>query len=470
MSNMSDMKYMKKDFAQQDNSITASPQKRGMTTNFTRIVIIFSIFMLTVNILLGASLMVQASHALKEQINARMLDVANAAANLVDGDMLKTLTAEDEKTLKYQRELAILRSFQDSVELAYIYGIKDMGDGTFTFTIDPTVNDPGKFGEPIVYTEALYKASRGVPSVDEVAYEDKWGKFYSAYSPVFDSGGNVAGIIAVDFRADWYDHQIKRNMIMVGVLSILFMLAGATIVYMITANLRRRFAQLNQDAQKLSDDMNTLAQQLQLATGKTWDFSGVDRNASGKNDLIEEMDGRIQVIRTEVKEYIEDVHTMAYTDKLTGVGNRTAYYDRVESLEQLITEKGLCFSVGVFDLNGLKKANDDHGHEYGDRLIIDAADALCAVFGKENIYRIGGDEFVTILENVEETEMREKLQALDTEIENVNERRREPMSIAKGAAGLDERDWKFNDIFNRADKAMYEDKAAYYKQHERRKR
>ena len=77
----------------------------------------------------------------------------------------------------------------------------DDGNGNFSFSVDPAPDDPGEFGAPVVYTEALYKASLGIPSVDEVAYTDAWGRFYSAYSPVFNSNGKVAGIVATDFSA-----------------------------------------------------------------------------------------------------------------------------------------------------------------------------------------------------------------------------------------------------------------------------
>nr|MCR5358049.1 response regulator [Lachnospiraceae bacterium] len=60
--------------------------------------------------------------------------------------------------------------------------------------------------------EALANAGRGVASVDEVPYSDAWGEFYSAYSPVYDSSGNIAGIIAVDFTADWFEGQLSEQM------------------------------------------------------------------------------------------------------------------------------------------------------------------------------------------------------------------------------------------------------------------
>ena len=54
-------------------------------------------------------------------------------------------------------------------------------------------------------------------------------------------------------------------------------------------------------------------------------------------------------------------------------------------------------SVIMCDLNGLKKVNDSYGHEAGDKYICDSAEVLTSCFGKENVYRIGGDEFTVII-------------------------------------------------------------------------
>lgn len=103
------------------------------------------------------------------------------------------MSPADEGTEAYESIMRTLTYFQDNIDLKYIYCIRDTGDGTFTFGLDPTVEDPGEFGSPIVRTEALEKASKGTPSADEVHYEDAWGSFYSAYSPVYDSKDEVAG-------------------------------------------------------------------------------------------------------------------------------------------------------------------------------------------------------------------------------------------------------------------------------------
>lgn len=135
-----------------------------------RSILLVSLFILTANLALGAVLIRQARNATKTQINERMLDIVNTAAAMLDGDVLKNLTAQDSDTPQYQEVLDILRRFLDNIELNYIYYVRDMGNKTFTFGIDPDPVSPGEFGSPVVYTEAMYEASQRKPSVDEVPY------------------------------------------------------------------------------------------------------------------------------------------------------------------------------------------------------------------------------------------------------------------------------------------------------------
>ena len=169
----------------------------------SKYLVLMIVFLLVVAISLGYLLMRQAKHSIISLMETRMLDISNTAAAMIDGDVLETVTPEDKGTDGYERIMRTLTYFQDNVDLKYIYCIRDMGDGTFTFGLDPTVEDPGEFGSPIVYTDALHKASQGRSAVDKEHYEDAWGAFYSAYSPVFNSQKKVAGIIAVDFDAAW---------------------------------------------------------------------------------------------------------------------------------------------------------------------------------------------------------------------------------------------------------------------------
>lgn len=379
-------------------------------------VLILTALMLT-NIVMGIALMTMSKKELRQQIDQRMLDIANTAAYQLDGDELKSLNADDVGTDKHNRALAILQSFQENIQLDYIYAIREEPDGTFSFTIDPDKDDPTEFGSKIETTEALKNAARGNADVDKVSTTDEWGRFYSAYSPVFDSQGNVAGIVGVDFDADWYDSKINSHKAVVIVLS----MATMTIA-LVLAILIHTFG-LESEKKQISDKLEETLQR----------------------ELAQE------------QELGSAIH-LAYTDPLTGVKSKRAYLEAIERINKGLADETVTeFGVIVFDLNGLKVINDTLGHDEGDRYIKTACDLICDTFVHSPVYRIGGDEFTVILEGKDYSEKDVLLRSFDSIIE---------ANLESGAVvvstGLDiydiELDNSFSTVFERADKKMYERK------------
>ena len=91
------------------------------------------------------------------------------------------------------------------------------------------------------------------------------------------------------------------------------------------------------------------------------------------------------------------ISKLAYSDGLTGLGNRTAYLEQLEAYEH--SEKDL-EQIGIvyLDVNNLKTVNDEQGHEFGDELIRIAASIIADSFGHfGKAYRIGGDEFCVLM-------------------------------------------------------------------------
>ena len=99
----------------------------------------------------------------------------------------------------------------------------------------------------------------------------------------------------------------------------------------------------------------------------------------------------------QLKLKINYINNLAFTDKLTGIKNSTAYLQEVAFLKNDILQKKVKFSLFVIDANGLKFINDNYGHEMGNELIIKVTQMIAEVFGSEHFYRIGGDEFAVIL-------------------------------------------------------------------------
>nr|WP_308108357.1 EAL domain-containing protein [Streptomyces antimicrobicus] len=85
-------------------------------------------------------------------------------------------------------------------------------------------------------------------------------------------------------------------------------------------------------------------------------------------------------------------------DALTGLPNRTLFFERLEKAISAPAEDGARFGLCYLDLDGFKAVNDSLGHSAGDRLLVEVADRLqsCATGPGEVVARLGGDEFVAL--------------------------------------------------------------------------
>ena len=90
---------------------------------------------------------------------------------------------------------------------------------------------------------------------------------------------------------------------------------------------------------------------------------------------------------------MKKLENRAYIDTLTGLQNRTAFYENMGRLTKKIEAGNADFSTLMIDVNYLKKVNDVYGHEQGNAYLQNAANLIQRHFGNEGVYRIGGDEF-----------------------------------------------------------------------------
>ena len=283
-----------------------------------RSLILICVLLGAANILLAGVLINDSRRAIREQIESRMLDVANTAAAMLNGDELRVLRAENRDTPAYRNTLDILSRFEQNIELAYIYCVRAMPDGSFIFTIDPDPESPGAFGDHIAATDALVGAGLGTPGVDREAYTDQWGRFYSAYSPVFDSEGQVSGIVAVDFSADWYDAQIFHQISISQRICGLSLIAAAAAITLIVMRYRRRFRHLFQEMNLVSDGIETLVHEISPGAPEA---PRAAEETDG-SDEIERLGGRIHALQERLSEEIALVRSRAYIDGLTSTASR----------------------------------------------------------------------------------------------------------------------------------------------------
>ena len=112
--------------------------------------------------------------------------------------------------------------------------------------------------------------------------------------------------------------------------------------------------------------------------------------------------------------------------------------------------------VVFLDINGLKKANDSKGHDYGDYIIMTISKLLQTTFG-EKVFRIGGDEFVVLCEDIKKATFEEKERFL-----RAFALRNTEIKFSLGAVWTDQV-VAVERLINSADRAMYEEKRSYYK-------
>ena len=157
----------------------------------------------------------------------------------------------------------------------------------------------------------------------------------------------------------------------------------------------------------------------------------------------------------------KELRFFANRDSLTGLRNTTSYKSWVAEFDREIASKTANFGVVVFDVNRLKETNDVYGHDVGDKLIVSVAKVISDVFKRSPVFRIGGDEFLAVLRHGDLEDCEKLFIQLDLECANtfVEKKSKIPISIARGFARFDsDKDMHFNDVFNRADYAMYENK------------
>lgn len=156
---------------------------------------------------------------------------------------------------------------------------------------------------------------------------------------------------------------------------------------------------------------------------------------------------------------------LAYTDGLTGMYNRTAFIRDTDNrfiTDENTTQKEIMpTTLFMFDLNDLKKCNDNYGHDYGDRYITMVSEGLKKIFETfGSCYRMGGDEFCAITSDTSVEGIDKILKELENFLIEVNRQTFVvPVSVATGYAVYNpECDKSLDDTMRRADEMMYKNK------------
>lgn len=160
----------------------------------------------------------------------------------------------------------------------------------------------------------------------------------------------------------------------------------------------------------------------------------------------------------------EQLQHQANHDVLTGLANRKLLNQRLQEASARVDRHGGHFAMAVVDLNGFKPINDTLGHAIGDRVLVELAQRLQATARRtDTVARVGGDEFVLLLEDLppdEREAIRHKLLACCHPPVEMEDGPAIPLSISVGIAIYPNDTHDLEALFTLADNAMYQDKTA----------
>ncbi|WP_163193406.1 sensor domain-containing protein [Clostridium thermarum] len=167
---------------------------------------------------------------------------------------------------------------------------------------------------------------------------------------------------------------------------------------------------------------------------------------------------------TELKEQQKRIYDLAYYDPVTGLPNRIMLAEIINEKIKKANESKSKFSMIYIDLDNFKVINDSYGHSLGDKLLVEVSKRLKEINrNKINSFRLGGDEFIVLMEDIKDKEEVEQLSrylhkvlasviCIDGKVFHITH--------SSGAVIYPDHGTDFNELLKNADTAMYKSKEA----------
>lgn len=177
-------------------------------------------------------------------------------------------------------------------------------------------------------------------------------------------------------------------------------------------------------------------------------------------DLSDLQLGNLKLVSLMITDIIKSSENRAFIDKLTFIDKLSGVFNRNAYEKYLINHKhGLYqenFGVIFLDIDKLKGTNDSLGHFYGDKLIKKIGDVLISTFGDDKSYRLGGDEFLVILNNCTKNDFYKKTNEFLKKIDSDEE--------IKASVGFkyNDQNQTIEELIHEADSEMYKVKKRHH--------
>ncbi len=155
---------------------------------------------------------------------------------------------------------------------------------------------------------------------------------------------------------------------------------------------------------------------------------------------------------------VDRLEHQAAEDPLTGLANQRAFHGACTAEFSRARRAGSAVSIVMLDLDEFKAINDQHGHPYGDQILIDVADALrTAIRAHDTLARMGGEEFAILLPDADAAAAHDIAERARAAIAGIPAART-ALSCSAGVATASPADASPVDLLELADRALYQAK------------
>lgn len=320
------------------------------------------------------------------------------------------------------------------------------------------------------FEDGIWPEGDDKPVAATITNEEVYGWLVSATYPIMRNGEGVAhlcvDISMNDIRAKERNYVISTALVIVFLTILLLVIA----VWYVNRNIIKPVLMLSDTAKNYCSENNDVVhhdfEKLHISTHDEISelLSSMKQMETDMNTNINALVDTKDALKV-TEEKASTLEALAVKDSLTGIRNKTAYDHEVIKLEQDLSDGFNEFGLAMIDLNYLKKTNDTYGHEKGNISIRRLCMVVCEVFEHSPVFRIGGDEFIVILKNRDYRNIDQLIDNFNYQLAGLQADATlqpwEQISAAIGYYKFDKTvDKTVEDVFKKADKAMYDRKAS----------
>ena len=453
------------------------------TSLSVKLPLLFTISMLVIMLVVVIAVHLRFQNRMIGEYDRMAKGVTQLMADSIDGDKVDEYIEQNFSSDEYNGIREYFYSLKENYpDVLYLYSYRCEEDGGhMIFDLDNDEVENGEAYEPGYVYELEEPFSSHQKEIMEGKETDGYavsseedGYLYSYCRPVYDSNGDYACSVCVDFSLD----QMRREDRAFTLRLALIILAIAVIVLIVEGRVVRHW---------VTDPINELSKCAEKFRYET------EEDRGNNIDLLDDLDIRskdeigdvYQMLRSmtrdsflstfsltqarqdiqDKEEQITEISKDAYRDSLTKVGSAAAF--RRDAGDHEKTGGGVV--LVLFDLNDLKHINDSYGHDKGDMYIMGCCAMICDTYKHSPVYRIGGDEFVVML-NGQDLENREALLSeiragFEESFRRADAAPWERYSASCGMAGGESMDA----VLKQADREMYLEKERFHEHTGRRR-